>query len=53
VVMAGPCSVESAEMIEKTALYVREKGAHILRTHDVRPAVLAAKLADAIVANGG
>ena len=31
VVMAGPCSVESAEMIEKTALYVRDKGAHMLR----------------------
>ena len=31
VVMAGPCSVESAEMIQKTALYVRDKGAHMLR----------------------
>jgi chorismate mutase/prephenate dehydratase len=37
VVMAGPCSVESAEMIEKTALYVREKGAHILRGGVFKP----------------
>lgn len=29
------------------------KGAHILRTHDVRIAVEAARVADAIVANGG
>jgi chorismate mutase/prephenate dehydratase len=37
VVMAGPCSVESAEMIEKTALYVREKGAHMLRGGVFKP----------------
>jgi chorismate mutase/prephenate dehydratase len=37
VVMAGPCSVESAEMIEKTAHYVREKGAHILRGGVFKP----------------
>lgn len=29
------------------------KGAHIIRTHDVRVAVEAARIADAIVANGG
>jgi len=37
VVMAGPCSVESAEMIDKTALYVHEKGAHILRGGVFKP----------------
>ena len=37
VVMAGPCSVESAEMIEKTALYVHDKGAHILRGGVFKP----------------
>jgi chorismate mutase/prephenate dehydratase len=37
VVMAGPCSVESADMIEKTALYVRERGAHILRGGVFKP----------------
>ncbi|HEX7505762.1 MAG TPA: 3-deoxy-7-phosphoheptulonate synthase [Polyangia bacterium] len=37
VVMAGPCSVESAEMIANTALYVREKGAHILRGGVFKP----------------
>ena len=37
VVIAGPCSVESAEMIEKTAHYVREKGAHILRGGVFKP----------------
>jgi len=37
VVMAGPCSVESAAMIEKTALYVRDKGAHILRGGVFKP----------------
>jgi chorismate mutase / prephenate dehydratase len=37
VVMAGPCSVESADMIEKTAHYVREKGAHILRGGVFKP----------------
>src|SRR6266851_4917397 len=35
----------------ETALIV--KGAHIIRTHDVRFAVEAARVADAIVANGG
>jgi dihydropteroate synthase len=29
------------------------KGAHIIRTHDVRLAVEAARVADAIVASGG
>jgi chorismate mutase / prephenate dehydratase len=37
VVMAGPCSVESAEMIEKTACYVRDKGAHMLRGGVFKP----------------
>ena len=37
VVMAGPCSVESAEMIEKTAHYVHDKGAHILRGGVFKP----------------
>jgi chorismate mutase/prephenate dehydratase len=37
VVMAGPCSVESADMIEKTAHYVRGKGAHILRGGVFKP----------------
>jgi chorismate mutase / prephenate dehydratase len=37
VIMAGPCSVESAEMIEKTARYVREHGAHILRGGVFKP----------------
>lgn len=37
VVMAGPCSVESADMIAKTAQYVREKGAHILRGGVFKP----------------
>lgn len=35
----------------ETALIL--KGAHIIRTHDVRCAVEAAKIADAIVSNGG
>ncbi len=30
-VMAGPCAVESADQIQKTAAYVHEHGAHILR----------------------
>ena len=29
------------------------KGAHIIRTHDVRSAVEASRIADAIVASGG
>ena len=37
VVIAGPCSVESAEMIEKTALYVHEQGAHMLRGGVFKP----------------
>jgi chorismate mutase/prephenate dehydratase len=37
VVMAGPCSVESAEMIERTAHHVRDKGAHILRGGVFKP----------------
>jgi chorismate mutase/prephenate dehydratase len=37
VVMAGPCSVESAEMIEKTAHFVRERGAHMLRGGVFKP----------------
>jgi dihydropteroate synthase len=35
----------------ETALIL--KGAHIIRTHDVRAAVEAARVADAIVASGG
>lgn len=38
-------------MAAETALIL--KGAHILRTHDVRSAVDAARVADAIVASGG
>jgi 3-deoxy-7-phosphoheptulonate synthase len=37
VVIAGPCSVESAEMIRKTAAYVRDQGAHILRGGVFKP----------------
>ena len=37
VVIAGPCSVESAEMIIKTAQRVREAGAHILRGGVFKP----------------
>lgn len=48
--------VEAAERLygtlaAETALIL--KGAHIIRTHDVRFAVQAASVADAIVANGG
>ncbi|MBN2576154.1 MAG: 3-deoxy-7-phosphoheptulonate synthase [Deltaproteobacteria bacterium] len=37
VVIAGPCSVESAEMITKTAQHVRGAGAHILRGGVFKP----------------
>jgi len=37
VVMAGPCSVESQEQIEKTARHVREQGAHVLRGGVFKP----------------
>jgi chorismate mutase / prephenate dehydratase len=37
VVMAGPCSVESAEQIEATARFVREHGAHVLRGGVFKP----------------
>ena len=37
VVMAGPCSVESAEMIDRTARQVKESGAHILRGGVFKP----------------
>jgi 3-deoxy-7-phosphoheptulonate synthase len=37
VVIAGPCSVESEEQINRTALYVREQGAHILRGGVFKP----------------
>jgi chorismate mutase / prephenate dehydratase len=37
VVIAGPCSVESAEMIVRTARQVREAGAHILRGGVYKP----------------
>jgi chorismate mutase/prephenate dehydratase len=37
VVIAGPCSVESAEMIDKTARQVRDLGAHILRGGVFKP----------------
>lgn len=40
----GTLAVETALML---------KGAHIIRTHDVRSAVDAARIADAIIANGG
>jgi dihydropteroate synthase len=48
--------VEAAERLSgtlaaETALIL--KGAHIIRTHDVRSAVEAARIADAIVASGG
>jgi chorismate mutase/prephenate dehydratase len=36
-VMAGPCSVESPEQINQTALYVREHGAHVLRGGVFKP----------------
>lgn len=41
----------SGTLAAETALIL--KGAHILRTHDVRAAVDAAKIADAIVSSGG
>ncbi|MCP5518192.1 MAG: 3-deoxy-7-phosphoheptulonate synthase [Verrucomicrobiales bacterium] len=37
VVMAGPCSVESEKQLMKTALAVREAGAHILRGGAFKP----------------
>ncbi len=37
VVMAGPCSVESAEQIGATARFVREQGAHVLRGGVFKP----------------
>jgi len=37
VVIAGPCSVESEEQINRTALYVREQGAHLLRGGVFKP----------------
>jgi chorismate mutase/prephenate dehydratase len=37
VVLAGPCSVESPEMILKTAHYVKERGAHVLRGGVFKP----------------
>ncbi len=36
-VMAGPCSVESADQIDRTAKFVREHGAHILRGGVFKP----------------
>jgi len=36
-VMAGPCSVESAEQITATARFVRDQGAHILRGGVFKP----------------
>ena len=36
-VMAGPCSVESSDQIYKTAAYVREHGAHVLRGGVFKP----------------
>jgi len=36
-VIAGPCSVESEEQINRTALFVREQGAHILRGGVFKP----------------
>ncbi len=37
VVIAGPCSVESAEQVRSTARWVREYGAHILRGGCFKP----------------
>ena len=37
VVMAGPCSVESAEQITATARFVRDQGAHVLRGGVFKP----------------
>jgi chorismate mutase/prephenate dehydratase len=37
VVMAGPCSVESAEQIGDTARFVRDHGAHVLRGGVFKP----------------
>jgi chorismate mutase/prephenate dehydratase len=37
VVMAGPCSVESAEQIDATARFVRDHGAHVLRGGVFKP----------------
>ncbi len=37
VVMAGPCSVESAEQIGATARFVRDHGAHVLRGGVFKP----------------
>jgi chorismate mutase/prephenate dehydratase len=37
VVIAGPCSVESEDQINRTALFVREQGAHILRGGVFKP----------------
>ena len=36
-VIAGPCSVESEDQINRTALFVREQGAHILRGGVFKP----------------
>jgi chorismate mutase / prephenate dehydratase len=36
-VMAGPCSVESAEQISATARFVRDHGAHVLRGGVFKP----------------
>ncbi len=36
-VMAGPCTVESPEMLFETAKYVKEQGAHILRGGAFKP----------------
>ena len=37
VVMAGPCSVESAEQVNATARFVRDAGAHVLRGGVFKP----------------
>lgn len=37
VIIAGPCAIESREMIIETALYVKEKGADILRGGAYKP----------------
>lgn len=37
VVMAGPCSVESADQITATARFVRDQGAHVLRGGVFKP----------------
>jgi len=52
---AHPSSISTivCRALNRAGLRHGFKGAHILRTHDVRSAVEAARVADAIVASGG